>query len=1112
MQLRLRSVLIAQVIIYLVVVVVIFYFCFMQLYDATAQLARRDEDDVVESLRRDIMTPLDSVAALLINARDVMVLQRLTCYELSDLTKVNLSVVSSPTNRSYNDSSSSTQTATAAMMSTTKPSASTWAMATKPTTSSIERVLQVLLPVIRYNRVLEFAYQTFALPGAKEPFWADCGISPLETFYSRINVSTEAIYAGEVRPSDTQHRSSWMLAPSAGTNGSSSSSSLTSQWGAATFNSTRTSLRINSDWPLDSGTVPTQNALDFRYGRFAANFTSDKSMLWSPSEVFWNPAKNTTSLLVSLGLPLAMTPDGSASLATLMFDVNLQFLTTSVLPLVRRFPAVSFALVHLSEGILCAWSDDAPVLLEGGVGGAVVIVPRDDTTLGGELGVAMARVKRAVDCDPQQTMQSCPLERLGRQSNAAGDELPPQPWESTQQQPTRFTTLYLDDPGRRTAVTRIQHLNLQLGLIVVAQSDAYFAAGQRTLAITTSIAAVFLLVATVLAAIIATRFATWTEDLKGKLTRIAQFRGDNEVTASGGASTSSSGESSSCAWVVNDFGEIDSLCRDVSNHLGQLRSFMPQHLQDGGSGLMNLNVGTPVTGTGNDPAHDVVRVSPETAPIEETLAADARVCLDHDDEELQQCAWHRSHDATPDQQAAAAAGGAAASRCVGDSTDGLSDIESEVSSNVGGDDGVMIGCAPLGGGGMTGLGGGVTSGNPLRSGSRQSDDGGGGGVTVWRSISGLAHRSTAGGTPLAMCIGMDRILNRRQLSVMAINIRNFSAAMHGLTAGQFLAVHEAIVAAVDGSSRRCRGCVDSFLGDHFLLTFNAASNAPSHRRNAADCALQIQEAIAQIHVPVVEADDAARPRLFLSAGIGSSSCVVGNFGVPGLMKLTLFGPAIGRAVALETMCADVQRQIAEDPSVHGAPVPQTLMMCAPDVRLDDLAAVFVLQCVTITRNPKLLLGLPAPNTLDRGASPAAAMIAAPMKLLIASSPSSGAAAWSPSMHHGPHAARHGAPPGLATEHAEWMYELQQAELKNHEYTASNDAFALMLSGCAEDGNRLMTNLVAVTAAANDLTSRRASVNASPPPPSPHQQQHVTVIRLGQKLYRWAWESTKAPGQ
>lgn len=128
----------------------------------------------------------------------------------------------------------------------------------------------------------------------------------------------------------------------------------------------------------------------------------------------------------------------------------------------------------------------------------------------------------------------------------------------------------------------------------------------------------------------------------------------------------------------------------------------------------------------------------------------------------------------------------------------------------------------------------------------------------------------------------------RRIAMLVINASGFHSTVSALAPHETQSVVSGLVSAVEGAVRNERGLVDSFHGDHFMVSFNTVRLVGVAVRNAALCALQVESAVRQ-----------QTPFKRVSMGLAEGRTLVGNMGNASIMKLCAVGPVCGLAVLLE---------------------------------------------------------------------------------------------------------------------------------------------------------------------------------------------------------------------
>jgi class 3 adenylate cyclase len=193
--------------------------------------------------------------------------------------------------------------------------------------------------------------------------------------------------------------------------------------------------------------------------------------------------------------------------------------------------------------------------------------------------------------------------------------------------------------------------------------------------------------------------------------------------------------------------------------------------------------------------------------------------------------------------------------------------------------------------------------------------------------------SIAGGNKLAVTASA---LKTTRVAVAVINLKHFNYVMREVTPELLVRVSELLASAGSESARQFRGVLDSFSGDHFILTFNAARLCPMTMQRACQSviafakALETHKSIERIKELVqrqastaaaaaataqsrrksvdgsasaAAAAAAAVPQpgtlLHICAGVASGIATVGNLGSKDIKRFSVIGEVFSRATELE---------------------------------------------------------------------------------------------------------------------------------------------------------------------------------------------------------------------
>eukprot|EP00742_Colponemidia_sp_Colp-10_P011396 GILJ01012653.1.p1 GENE.GILJ01012653.1~~GILJ01012653.1.p1 ORF type:complete len:569 (+),score=102.10 GILJ01012653.1:468-2174(+) len=142
-------------------------------------------------------------------------------------------------------------------------------------------------------------------------------------------------------------------------------------------------------------------------------------------------------------------------------------------------------------------------------------------------------------------------------------------------------------------------------------------------------------------------------------------------------------------------------------------------------------------------------------------------------------------------------------------------------------------------------------------------------------------------------LALSRAITSRRIGVLIVNGRDF----HRLSAepnANVTQLHQELVELVEGSSKAEKGVVDSFQGDHFAITFNAAMAVGAPAKGAALCAIRIQNSVTiRTGLPGV------------TMGLSTGLAMVGSLGSNDMKKFCMVTPAYSQAIALEVAAKQV---------------------------------------------------------------------------------------------------------------------------------------------------------------------------------------------------------------
>jgi len=151
----------------------------------------------------------------------------------------------------------------------------------------------------------------------------------------------------------------------------------------------------------------------------------------------------------------------------------------------------------------------------------------------------------------------------------------------------------------------------------------------------------------------------------------------------------------------------------------------------------------------------------------------------------------------------------------------------------------------------------------------------------------------------------------REVTIIFIDIRNFTRLSEGLKASSVVALLNDVFQRITDTIHTNGGTIDKFIGDSVMAYFGAPIPRPDHAVDAVRTAIAIQEAIEERNAQSrARAGDHAIT-VELGIGIHTGGVVVGNIGGDGRMDFTVIGDAVNVAQRLEKLAGPRQILISE---------------------------------------------------------------------------------------------------------------------------------------------------------------------------------------------------------
>lgn len=161
---------------------------------------------------------------------------------------------------------------------------------------------------------------------------------------------------------------------------------------------------------------------------------------------------------------------------------------------------------------------------------------------------------------------------------------------------------------------------------------------------------------------------------------------------------------------------------------------------------------------------------------------------------------------------------------------------------------------------------------------------------------------------ISQTLNMSATIHSRKVTMLAANVCQFHSHLATCPDASMsvMGVVSEVVHAMERAAIENKGVLDGFLGDRFLISFNAVTPVGNHAANAAGCALAAGRNLAQIRINGVQnitLHRGSQPRsLRLTSGIASGHVLVGNMGSNGVKRFTILGHAVSSATVLERLC------------------------------------------------------------------------------------------------------------------------------------------------------------------------------------------------------------------
>lgn len=189
-------------------------------------------------------------------------------------------------------------------------------------------------------------------------------------------------------------------------------------------------------------------------------------------------------------------------------------------------------------------------------------------------------------------------------------------------------------------------------------------------------------------------------------------------------------------------------------------------------------------------------------------------------------------------------------------------------------------------------------------------------------------------------------LSYKRVTILAINVRGFHSMISNLTTATISSLSAELTKNVYDVCSSHRGVVDSFHGDHFILSFNAAKYNAQGAQRAVKAAMELAEMKNQLK----NTFDGSNIHVLFSMGASTGKACVGQLGSDGMKRLSIIGKVYSRALALESLCKRTNTfEIIKDELIGSQHVP--IQLTVGSQLASEVSHLYLVQLLGGLRSP-----------------------------------------------------------------------------------------------------------------------------------------------------------------